>query len=142
MVIRILPPEVINQIAAGEVIERPFSIVKECMENSIDAGATRVELELEEGGKSLVRIRDDGRGMSPEDLELAFVSHATSKLSSLADLDAIVSLGFRGEALASIGSVARVRISRVPRARMPARRCVRMGGGFRRWLRRRHRPAR
>ncbi|PIE22723.1 MAG: DNA mismatch repair protein MutL [Planctomycetota bacterium] len=110
MVIRILPPEVINQIAAGEVIERPFSIVKECLENSIDAGATRIELELEEGGKSLVRIRDNGRGMTPEDLELAFVSHATSKLTSLADLDAIISLGFRGEALASIGSVARVRV--------------------------------
>ena len=108
--IRILEPEVVSKIAAGEVVERPFSVLKEVVENAIDAGATRIEVDLEEGGRDLIRVRDNGRGMSATDLELAFVQHATSKLAQVEDLDAIVSLGFRGEALASIGSVSRTRI--------------------------------
>ncbi len=115
MVIRRLSPEVVNQIAAGEVIERPYSIVKELIENSLDAGGRRLRVEILKGGAELVRIGDDGEGFAPEDLLLAFASHATSKLSLLADLDHIASLGFRGEALASIGSVARCSIkSRQP----------------------------
>ena len=108
--IRVLPEHVVNKIAAGEVIERPASIVKELVENAIDAGAGRVFVEIEEGGVALVRVRDDGSGMSAEDLALAFRSHATSKLHDVEDVFEIATLGFRGEALPSIGSVADVTI--------------------------------
>ncbi|MDD4341477.1 MAG: DNA mismatch repair endonuclease MutL, partial [Kiritimatiellae bacterium] len=109
--IRVLSDAVINQIAAGEVVERPGSVLKELVENAIDAGASRIEVEVVDGGRRLIRVRDDGGGMDRDNALLAIERHATSKLRDLKDLDTIGTMGFRGEALAAIASVSQFTLS-------------------------------
>lgn len=129
--IRLLPDHVSNQIAAGEVVERPASVAKELVENSIDAGATRIVIEVESGGRRLLKVSDDGEGMVRDDALLAFERHATSKISNAEDLNSIATLGFRGEALASIASVARVELITKTEDAAAATRVVIEGGRVR-----------
>src|SRR6516164_2848651 len=123
-----LSPLVVAQVAAGEVIERPASVVKELLENSVDAGCTRLDVEVGQGGTEFIRVADDGCGIEPDDLPLAFASHATSKLTSADDLFKIGTLGFRGEGLASVGGVAQVTLQSRPPA-LPCGAEVRCHGG-------------
>jgi DNA mismatch repair protein MutL len=123
-----LPPTLINQIAAGEVVERPASVVKELLENAIDAGGTRIDVEVRHGGSDLIQIVDNGCGIDADDLPLAFASHATSKLQDVEDLFRIETLGFRGEALASLGSIAQVTLQSRP-ADQPSGAAITCHGG-------------
>ena len=108
--IEALDQHTIDKIAAGEVVERPSSVVKELVENAVDAGASAVTVEITDGGRSMIRITDNGSGIEPDQVRTAFLSHATSKIRQIEDLENIVSLGFRGEALSSIAAVARVEL--------------------------------
>ncbi|MDH4267597.1 MAG: DNA mismatch repair endonuclease MutL, partial [Deltaproteobacteria bacterium] len=108
--IKALPPEVIAKIAAGEVVERPASVAKELVENSLDAGSREIKIEIHSGGKKLIRVTDDGEGMTAEDAQSAIQRYSTSKIESAEDLFAIQSFGFRGEALSAIASVSRMKI--------------------------------
>src|ERR1041384_3574277 len=110
MKVRVLPDDIANRIAAGEVVERPASVVKELLENSLDAGATKIAIDVQEGGRKLIRVSDNGEGMSPDDALACFGRHATSKLYQPDDLFSIKTLGFRGEALPSIASVSRLNL--------------------------------
>src|SRR5216110_584002 len=123
-----LPPDLANQIAAGEVVERPASVVKELVENAIDAGARRLVIHVEMGGKQQVRVEDDGEGMEPDDARLAIERHATSKIRHADDLAAILTLGFRGEALPSIASVSHF-ILRTRAKGQPSGTEIRVNGG-------------
>jgi DNA mismatch repair protein MutL len=128
MSIRVLPPEVAAKIAAGEVVERPASVVKELVENSIDAGANTIRVEIQQGGKRLIRVLDDGGGISSDEIPLAFARHATSKLTSIDDLNRVKTLGFRGEALASIAAVSQLTLVSRPATQTAASR-IHLDGG-------------